>query len=182
VPDRRRAWGRALLQAAPDAAMRAAYGEALDLLARLYVEDGRLRDYLRDPAFRKADKRDLLAAALRPPADEVFERFCGLIVDKGRAFLLPAIAAVYRRALDAEEGLCRLEIEAAREPDPATLGRIAEAWRKSSGSRRVAASVRVEPGLIAGYRLRAGSIRIDYSIAGRLERLRRELARPLGKG
>ena len=61
------------------------------------------------------------------------------------------------------------------------LERIATAWTTYAGAKTTRATVRVDPALIAGYRLRAGSLRIDYSIAGRLERLRRELARPLDK-
>jgi F0F1-type ATP synthase delta subunit len=62
------------------------------------------------------------------------------------------------------------------------LERIAAAWTANSGASTTMATVRLNPALIAGYRLRAGSLRIDYSIAGRLERLRREFARPLAKG
>jgi F0F1-type ATP synthase delta subunit len=82
---------------------------------------------------------------------------------------------------DADEGIARLEVEAARAVDPAALDRIAKAWSLYSEAKTTRASVRINSALIAGYRLRAGSLRIDYSIAGRLERLRRELARPLGK-
>jgi F0F1-type ATP synthase delta subunit len=59
------------------------------------------------------------------------------------------------------------------------LRRVAAAWTVYAGAVVTQATVRVNPELIAGYRLRAGSLRIDYSIAGRLERLRRELAQPL---
>ena len=112
--------------------------------------------------------------------DAVFSRFCELLVEKERSSLIPALASVFRRIVDAEEGVARLEIEAAREPEAATVGRIGDAWSKSTGARTTISTLRVKPELIAGYRLRSGSIRIDYSIAGRLERLRRRLVLPLG--
>jgi F-type H+-transporting ATPase subunit delta len=111
----------------------------------------------------------------------VFARFCSLIVEKGRTHLLPQIARSYVAMRDLDEGIARLEVEAAREVDPAALDRIAKAWNAYSGALSTRTSVRLNSALIAGYRLRAGSLRIDYSIAGRLERIRRELAQPLGK-
>jgi len=189
VPDRRRAWARALFLAAPDKGARAAYGEALEALASAVEREKRLREFIIDPSVAKEKKAAVLMAALRdlkgsPQAElssAVFGRFCSLLVEKGRSPLLVEIARSYCVMHDADEGIERLEVEAARDVDGAALERIATAWTRYSGAKTTRTSVRMNPSLIAGYRLRAGSLRIDYSIAGRLERLRRELAQPLGK-
>jgi F-type H+-transporting ATPase subunit delta len=186
VPDRRRAWARALFLAAPDAESRAAYAEALAALSSAIGAERRIGEFLIDPSVPKDKKASVIAAALGPgdgkgAGGEVFGRFCSLLVEKGRAALLPQIAHAYCGMRDADEGIARLEIEAAREVDGDAIKRIASAWTAYSGAKTTRATVRVNPELIAGYRLRAGSLRIDYSIAGRLERLRRELAQPLGK-
>jgi len=187
VPDRRRAWARALFLAAPDREARAEYGDALDALSHAMDREPRLRDFFSDPAATKAEKASLIEASLQTGASgaekdkRVFVRFCELVIEKGRAHLLPEIARSYGAMRDADEGIARLEVEAAREVDPAVLERIAKAWSSFSGAKSTRAGFRINSALIAGYRLRAGSLRIDYSIAGRLERLKRELARPLGK-
>lgn len=188
MPDRRRAWARALFLAAPDRESRAAYAEALEALSAAIDSDARFREFLIDPSAKKSAKASILASAMGIAAESakgsgqaVFERFCALIVEKGRTHLLPQVARSYGAMRDADEGIARLEVEAAREVDPAALARIAQAWNSYSGVKTTRTRVRINPALIAGYRLRAGSLRIDYSIAGRLERLRRELARPLGK-
>jgi F-type H+-transporting ATPase subunit delta len=184
VPDRRRAWARALFLAAPDQAARAAYGDALEALEIALEREPRLHEFLSNPAIGKEAKSSLIAAALEKAGSQasvVFGRFCSLIIEKGRAPLLVKIAHSYGALRDADEGIARLEVEAAREVDSAALERIAQAWAKYSGAKTTRTSVRLNPNLIAGYRLRAGSLRIDYSIAGRLERLKAELARPLGK-
>jgi F-type H+-transporting ATPase subunit delta len=187
VSDRRRAWARALYDAAPDAAGRAAFGDALDGIAQAMRADRGIHEFFDDPSAPRAQKRLLLEAALPASAGaagtaaaEVFGRFCGLLADKGRIGLVPHIAPAYRAIRDADEGIARVEVEAARVMPAAALDRIARAWAAFSGARTATASSRVNPDLIAGYRLTAGSLRIDYSLAGRLERLRRELARPLG--
>ena len=184
MPDRRRAWARALFLAAPDRESRADYADALEGLRSAVERDRRVHNFLSDPSVPKAAKASVLASALGADAAsgaDVFARFCALIVDKGRAALLPEIARSYREISDAAEGIARLDVEAAREMADEALQRVAKAWTVYSGAKTTLGTVRVNPALIAGYRLRAGSLRIDYSIAGRLERLKRELARPLGK-
>ena len=191
MPDRRRAWAAALFAAAPDEERRTAYCEALEGIAREMAgpRGGALRDFLRDPDVAADEKAEALASAgpgagRRPAggegADPVFRRFCGLLIEKGRASLVPAIAAAYRLALDRAAGVSPLEIEAAREVPEPVLRRLSEAWRKASGAAAVRATARVNPGLVAGYRLRSGSVLMDYSVAGRAARLGRELAKPLG--
>ena len=189
MPDRRRAWARALFLAAPDKASRAAFADALEGLRAAVEGDARIGNFLSDPSVAKADKTTVLGAAYGSAGATnvtggaaVFERFCSLIVDKGRITLLPQIARSYGEFRDADEGIARLEIEAARDLADAARDRLAAAWTVYTKANTTKASVRVNPALIAGYRLRAGSLRIDYSIAGRLERLRRELERPLRKG
>jgi F-type H+-transporting ATPase subunit delta len=191
VSDRRRAWARALYDAAPDAAGRSAIADALDGIAAAMRSDPGIHEFLEDPSVPREGKRRLLEAALSAPAPgaagagaggagAVFGRFCGLLADKGRIALVPQIALAYRAIRDADEGIARVEVESAREVPSAVLDRMARAWASRSGAKSAVAASKVNPDLIAGYRLRAGSLRIDYSLAGRLERLRRELARPLG--
>jgi ATP synthase F1 delta subunit len=191
VPDRRRAWAKALFLAVSDSPSRAACAEALDGLRAAVEGDEKLGNFLSDPSVPKTAKVQILTAAYPRSTGAsksggsdgaaVFERFCSLVVEKARIGLLPQIARSYGEFRDADEGIARLEIEAARAMADEALERIAQAWTKYSGARTTSATVRIQPALIAGYRLRAGSLRIDYSIAGRLERLRRELVRPLGK-
>jgi len=190
VSDRRRAWARALYGAAPDSGSREDYGEALEGIALAMRSDASIHEYLVDPSAPRDRKRFLLEAAL-PAAPSggpegaagarasVFSRFCGLLADKGRIGLVPHIARAYRAIRDADERIARVEIESAREASAAVVERIAAAWAARSGARKAFATARVNPDLIAGYRLRSGSLRIDYSLAGRVERLRRELGRPL---
>jgi F-type H+-transporting ATPase subunit delta len=186
VSDRRRAWARALYDAAPDSGGRAAIGDALDGIAAAMRSDPAVHEFLEDPSVPRDRKRLLLEAALpaagtgaSAAASAVFGRFCGLLADKGRIGLVPHIARSYRAIRDADEGIARVEVESAREAPAAFLESMARAWAAYAGAKSAVAVGRVNSDLIAGYRLTAGSLRIDYSLAGRLERLRRELARPL---
>jgi F-type H+-transporting ATPase subunit delta len=191
VSDRRRAWARALYEAAPDSEGRAAFGDALDGIAAAMRSDRGVHEFFEDPSAPRRRKRELLESALparaagagaggADGAAAVFGRFCGLLADKGRIGLVPHIARSYRAIRDADEGIARVEVESVREAAAETLDGLARAWAAYTGAKSAVATGRVNSDLIAGYRLTAGSLRIDYSLAGRLERLRRELARPLG--
>lgn len=212
MADARRAWARALRSSAPGPRARAAYAAALDGIALALAREGgegRLELYLEDPAVPAARKAELLSGALdavnsagagdlepgargaveagafgtvEAGAGEVFSRFLLLLARKGRLGLLREIAATYRRLEDEATGLVRLRVEAAREPAPGLLEAFAAAWAKASGARDCAAELRLEPELVAGYRLRSGSLRIDYSAKGRLERLRAALASAASPG
>ncbi len=183
MADSRRAWARALFAAGKDSSTRLLFGEALAGLARAMEGPGGFREGLEDPAVPKLKRLGLIEAALpasaSAPSRKVFGRFAELIVNKGRVALLPAISRSYGELADAEAGIARLDIEAARQPDAALIESLTKAWGAAGNGERVFARVRIQPDLIGGYRLRSGSVRYDYSIAGRIERLRRHLARPL---
>lgn len=123
------------------------------------------------------------AAGAEPdPGAAAFRRFAALLVERRRSALLPGIAAAYRALLDEEEGLVRIELVSARPLAPEAAEAIGAAFAAELGKPRFALVASRDPAIIGGFVLKAGSVRLDRSAAGRLERLRRELARPLGRG
>jgi len=123
------------------------------------------------------------AAGAEPdPGAAAFRRFAALLVERRRSALLPGIAAAYRALLDEEEGLVRIELVTARPLAPGAGEAIGAAFAAVLGKRRFALQASRDPAILGGFVLKAGSVRLDRSAAGRLERLRRELARPLGRG
>ena len=68
-----------------------------------------------------------------------------------------------------------VELTTAHELSDAEFERILGEIEKESG-RKVQATRSVDPDLIGGIVLQAGSMRLDASVRGRLERLRQELA------
>jgi len=81
----------------------------------------------------------------------------------------------FERLADAEEGRLSVELTTAFELDDAEARSIVEQIQSASG-RTVEATRAVDPSLIGGIVIQAGTKRVDASIRGRLERLSRELA------
>jgi F-type H+-transporting ATPase subunit delta len=75
----------------------------------------------------------------------------------------------------AAEGQLDVELTTAYELSDEEAEEIVGQIERASG-RRVRATRTVDPALIGGVVLQAGSMRLDASVRGRLERLRTELA------
>ena len=119
-------------------------------------------------------KADVLAQ-VADGADELVVNFVRLVADKGRAAELGEIVAELDALVAAEEQILDVELTTAHELSDKEFDLILGQIEKQSG-RKVQASRQVDPDLIGGIVLQAGSMRLDASVRGRLERLRHELA------
>jgi F-type H+-transporting ATPase subunit delta len=107
--------------------------------------------------------------------DELVVNFVRLVAEKGRASELGEITDELDSLVAAEEQILDVELTTAHELSDEEFGRILGRIEQQSG-RKVQATRQVDPDLIGGIVLQAGSMRLDASVRGRLERLRHELA------
>ena len=87
---------------------------------------------------------------------------------------LRAMAEEFEAIVDQEQGRLSVELTTAYELGDDEAKAIVTTIEQASG-RTVEASRSVDPDLIGGMILQAGSFRVDASVRGRLNRLRREL-------
>jgi F-type H+-transporting ATPase subunit delta len=107
--------------------------------------------------------------------DEIVVNFVRLVAEKGRAAELGEITDELDTLVAAEEQILDVELTTAHGLSDEEFGRILGRIEAQSG-RKVQATRQVDPDLIGGIVLQAGSMRLDASVRGRLERLRHELA------
>ena len=107
-------------------------------------------------------------------ADPVVRNFVRLVASKGRAGQLRGIAEEFESIVDQEQGRLSVELTTAYQLADDEAKAIVAKIEQASG-RTVEASRSVDPDLIGGMILQAGSFRVDASVRGRLDRLRREL-------
>jgi F-type H+-transporting ATPase subunit delta len=141
--------------------------------AVLAVDD--LRTMLSNPEVEPSVKADVLSR-IASGADEEVVNFLRLIAEKGRAGELPQIADEFDTLVAADARILDVELTTATELSDQEFGRILGQIESASG-RKVQASRKVDPDLIGGIVLQAGSMRLDASVRGRLERLRHDLTR-----
>jgi F-type H+-transporting ATPase subunit delta len=153
--------------------------EALSDFAKAIEETPELRTVLRNPQLEPGAKAGILADLAGDGAgeeDALFRNFLELVAEKGRAGELEEIARELDRLVAREERRLTVELVTARELTDAEAGEILGQIEQQAG-RKVEATRSVDPDLIGGFVLRAGSYRADASVRGRLERPRQELVR-----
>ena len=132
-----------------------------------------LRAVLRNPQVEPRAKAGVLEELLGD-ADKLLRNFLMLTAEKGRIADVEEIAREFERLVAREERRLDVELTTAFELSDADAKELVKQIEEASG-RKVEATRNVDPSLIGGVVLQAGSLRVDASVRGRLERLRREL-------
>jgi len=148
--------------------------EELEDLAAAVEQVDELRLLLENPEVDSRVKSDVLQQVVQG-ADELVVNFVRLLAEKGRAGEIRQVVEDFEALAAAEQGILDVELTTAKELSEEEFGRILGRIESASG-RKVQATRKVDPDLIGGIVLQAGSMRLDASVRGRLERLRHDLA------
>lgn len=169
-----RTYARALFGAAKEEGKLDEIREELDSFVATIGEVPELQAVIRNPQLDPPAKAEALAAVLQD-ADEILRNFARVVAQKGRAPMLEEIAREYDALVAAEERILNVELTTAYELSDNEADSILKQIEQASG-RRVEAERTVDPELIGGLVLKVGTLEVDSSVRGRLDRLRRELA------
>ena len=150
-------------------------GEELGDFVAAVKETPELRGLLRNPQLDSRTKQAILTDLLGD-AHELLRNFLLLTAEKGRIGQIEAIGAEFERLMAREERRLNVELTTAKELSDKEAEEIIRQIEEASG-RKVEAARRVDPALIGGIVLRVGTLQVDASVRGRLERLRHELVR-----
>ena len=168
-----RVYAEALLAAARDANAVDRVRDDFAAFAEAVGESDELRSFLANPQIESRQKTaavDELAAG----AHDRFLNFLRLLAEKNRIGEVEAIHEEWGRLLAREERVLELELTTAVDLSDAEAAEIVGEIEKASG-RKVEATRRVDPELIGGIVIQAGSQRLDASVRHRLEQLREDL-------
>jgi F-type H+-transporting ATPase subunit delta len=168
-----RTYAQALFDAAKERGRLAQVHEELADFARAVEDVPELRAVLRNPQIEPRTKARVLEDLLGD-ADELLRNFLRLTAEKGRIAEIEEMAREFERLVAREERRLDVELTTAFELSDDEANEIVRQIAQASG-RTVDATRTVDPSLIGGLVLQAGSMRVDASLRGRLERLRREL-------
>ena len=170
-----RTYARALFDAAKENDRLAPVHEELSDFVAAMEEVPDLRRVLRNPELDPRTKAGIVEELLGD-ADPLVQNFLRLTAEKGRIGEIDDIVREFDRLLAAEERRLEVELTTAYELSDDEAKGILQQIEEASG-RKVDASRKVDPNLIGGFVLQAGSMRVDASVRGRIERLRQDLIR-----
>ena len=168
-----RMYARSLFQAANEAGRLDLVHEQLGDFAAAVGSVPELRRVLENPELDPQDKVGVLGEIMGD-ADELLRNFVLLVSEKGRAGEIEEIYRELDALVAAEQKRLIVELTTAYELSDDEAAAILKSIEKSSG-RSVEATRKVDPALIGGIVLQAGSLRVDASVKGRIDRLRHEL-------
>ncbi|MFQ5425589.1 MAG: ATP synthase F1 subunit delta [Gaiellales bacterium] len=168
-----RIYAKALFEAATEKQALQAVRDEFGAFAQALDESSELRGLLLNPQVDARAKQAALAAVFAE-GDPTFRNFLKLLAEKGRLSGVDDIHREFERLVAIQERIIRVELTTARSLTDADAEEILEQIEQISG-RRVEATRTVDPDLIGGLVLQAGSLRVDASIRGRLDKLRDQL-------
>ena len=168
-----RTYARSLFEAAREAGRLAEVRRQLVDFVETTHAVPELHAILRNPQL---DRRAKMAAvdAVAGDSDPLVLNLLRLLIEKGRAGEIDEVGEEFERLAAREEGELSVELTTAFELSEDDARSIVGQIEQASG-RTVEATRSVDPDLIGGIVLQAGSLRLDGSVRGRLERLEREL-------
>ena len=168
-------YGRSLFEVAKENDKLDVIHDQLDQFADEMDTNRELQMFFFSPYFASEEKKDGISKVVED-ADEHFVRFLELLAERHR---LPAIFRI-RREFDrlwAEENkMLPVTITSAVELDEDTVKDLGKKIEDQTG-RTIDLTAKVDPDLVGGLRMQVGNMVYDATIRGRLERLRREVAK-----
>ena len=140
-------------------------------------ENADLRRLVSSPAYTAEDKsRALAAVAKAGGADPLTTKFLGLLAQNNRASALPAVAKSFAALAAARRGAVAAEVTSAVALTEAQQTGLKSSLRQALG-KDPELTIRVDPAILGGLRVRVGSRLYDASLKGRLDQLKSALKR-----
>jgi F-type H+-transporting ATPase subunit delta len=168
-------YARALFEAAVESDSLDEVQEQLGIWADALGQNKDLQTFFFSPRFSAADKKDAVRTIIEG-GNERFLNFLELLAERHR---IPATFRI-RRAFDElwreEHKMLPVEVTSAVELDDGLVRSIGERIEERTG-RQIELTSRVDPDIIGGLVLRVGNKVLDASVQGRLQRLRKQIAR-----
>ena len=168
-----RPYAEAVFQRAVETDKLDLWSDMLGLLGTA-VADPMLSEVLANPELSRRQKAELMLDIGGGHLSEEGQNLVKLLAENGRIGVLPEIAEAFEYAKAEHEGSVDVEVTTAFALKPAQEEALASALKKKLG-REVRITSHEDPELIGGFRLRAGDMVIDGSVAAQLSQLAHEL-------
>jgi len=142
-----------------------------DMLAfeKVLDENRQLLVVLRSPIIKHDKKKKILEALFRGRFNELTLSFFRIITEKNRERLLPHIATEFHNAYNEHQGIGKVSVVTAVPLGSELRDEILALARKVVGKPRVELKEELDPEIIGGFILNAGSQQIDSSIKHQLK-------------
>ena len=164
-------YATAVFEIAQDDGQLAELETTLDALTAALAESSDLSDLITSPLYSREDQEAAITAvAAKMGAMPVVTNVLGLMAQKRRLFVLPALVAQLRALIAEHKGEVTADVTAAQSLTDAQTKALSEQLKASVG-KDVKVNVTVDESLIGGLVVKVGSRMIDTSIRSKLNSL-----------
>jgi len=136
---------------------------------KVLAENRPLLIALRSPIIKHYKKKNILEALFRGRFNDLTLSFFRIITEKNRERLLPLIAKEFHDAYNEHQGIGKASVVTAIPLDNELREEILTLARKVVGKSKVELKEEIDPEIIGGFILNAGSQQIDSSIRHKLK-------------
>lgn len=147
--------------------------EAVRETARLLEETPELLEALTSPVAAEREKERVIDRVF----PEEIRNFLKLLCRYGKAGLLTHIFEEYEAYSDRAGRVVRAELFCIDPPEKEQLEGIQAFLCRKYGARQAKIEIRRDPDILGGFILRSGNDEYDWSVKGRLDRLKEKLTR-----
>lgn len=130
-----------------------------------------LLNAVKSPIINQEKKTALLRAVFSGKVSKQLEDALALLVQKGRAPIIPDVMKEFQAILDEQSGVMTATVESATPLSEAETQAIAKKLEAFSG-KKIRIESKLNPDLIGGFAARVGDTVIDGSVKRQLERLK----------
>lgn len=169
-----RKYSNAIFEIAQEEGKLEAYGEELKSVREGLESVPQAIAFLTNPQIETKTKKDLLKKLFDGELSRNVYHFLLLLVDKHRFALIGAIEDEYRALSNKARGILIADVTTASPASAAQQKRIREKLAQVTG-KKVELRLHENAALIGGAVVKIGDRRIDGSVTGRLETMRKEL-------
>ncbi len=171
-------YAKALFAVAKERNQTEVVSRELDDVTATFESDPELRDFFARPRIPKTAKRAVaMQVARRSDLSTLTSDFLALLAERGRTDYLRVIDEKYEKLLDADLGRVRAHVRSAVPLTDAQRGMLSAKLTQVLGGRQAVLKEVVDRAMLGGFIVESGSVVLDGSLEGQLERMRRRLAR-----
>jgi len=171
-----RRYARALYEVAVKGGILDRVGQDVQLIGSTVDENPRILIALHNPEVPRNTKKAILAEIFGQKVDPLTLRFTQLLIDKGRASVLPSLQREFEKLADVAAGIVRARVQSAVALTPVQEGLLVKELAALTG-KKVMLKTSVDPSIGGGAVVWIGDRVIDGSVAGYLKAMESSLAR-----
>lgn len=146
-----------------------AVSEDLKALAQCLELSADMRLFIRNPIFKKEERVQLLTNVFKNSLHPSVLNFLMFLVDKNRLNLLGDVIAMFHDLFMQHHNIQEVYLSTEREMDEGMLQSLIKKLSEWSG-KKIQTHVRVDPGLLGGFKLNTGDVVYDASLKTQLRR------------